>query len=34
MPELEAPWGYPAVIAASIVIVTASLVFFKKKKWL
>ncbi len=34
MPELESRWGYPAVIAASIVIVIASLVIFKKKKWL
>ena len=34
MPELESPIGYPAVIAVSIVIVTVSLIFFKKKKWL
>ncbi len=34
MPELEWRWGYPVVIAVSVVIVAASLMFFKKKKWL
>ena len=34
MPELEWIWGYPVVIALSVVIVIASLLFFKKKKWL
>ena len=34
MPELYWRWGYPAVIAVSIVIVIVSLIFFKKKKWL
>ena len=34
MPELEASWGYPGVIIISLVIVIASLIFFKKKKWL
>ena len=34
MPELRSPLGYPAVIALSIVIVIACLVYFKKKKWL
>ncbi len=34
MPELEWKWGYPVVIAISIVIVLGSLVFFRKKKWL
>ena len=34
MPELKSPWGYPAVIGVSIVIVVVSLLFFKKKKWL
>ena len=34
MPELETRWGYPVVIAVSIVIVVVSLIFFKKKKWL
>lgn len=34
MPELEWKWGYPVVIAISIVIVLGSLVFFRRKKWL
>ncbi len=34
MPELEWRWGYPVIIAVSIVIVTGSLWFFHKKKWL
>ena len=34
MPELRSPWGYPVVIAVSIFIVIACLVYFKKKKWL
>ena len=32
MPELESPWAYPIVIAISVVIIVASLIFFKKKK--
>ena len=34
MPELDKPWGYPAVIAVSLAIVVLSLLLFKKKKWL
>ncbi len=34
MPELDQVWGYPAVIIVSVVIVIASLIFFKFKKWL
>ncbi|WP_026508446.1 magnesium transporter CorA family protein [Butyrivibrio sp. MC2013] len=34
MPELEWRWGYPVVIASSIVIVVGSLLFFRSKKWL
>ena len=34
MPELDSPWGYPAVIGVSLVILIGSLLFFKKKKWL
>ncbi len=34
MPELEWKWGYPVIIAVSIVIIVGSLLFFKKKKWL
>ena len=34
MPELESPFGYPAVIVVSITIAVACLLFFKRKKWL
>ena len=34
MPELTSPFGYPAVILISIVIVVISVIWFKWKKWL
>lgn len=34
MPELEARWGYPAVIAVSLLIAGGCLLYFKKKKWM
>ncbi|MCR4866815.1 MAG: magnesium transporter CorA [Lachnospiraceae bacterium] len=34
MPELEWKWGYPVIIAVSLLIAVSSLLFFKKKKWL
>ena len=34
MPELELPWGYPAVIAVSAAVAVGCLIYFKKKKWL
>ena len=34
MPELDTKWGYPMVIAVSLVIAISSLIFFKIKKWL
>ena len=34
MPELDSPWGYPIVIAVSLVILVGSLFYFKKKTWL
>lgn len=34
MPELESPIAYPAVIAVCLLIIIASLIYFKKKKWL
>ncbi len=34
MPELQSPYGYPAVIALCVLIVIICLIFFKKKKWL
>jgi magnesium transporter len=34
MPELESRWGYPIIIAVSLLVAAGSLLFFKKKKWL
>ena len=34
MPELDSPYGYPLVIVSALVIAVASLLYFKKKKWL
>ena len=34
MPELETEWGYPLVFGTCVLIITGSLIFFKKKKWL
>ena len=34
MPELDNPWAYPIVIAVSVIIIVASLIYFKKKKLL
>lgn len=34
MPELETNFGYPIVIAVSLIIVVVSLIYFKKKRWL
>ena len=34
MPELQSEWGYPVIIAASILLVAGLLWFFKHKKWL
>ena len=34
MPELEWEWGYPMVIAVSILIGAINIIYFKKKKWL
>lgn len=34
MPELYSPFGYPAVIFVSILIVSGLIWYFKKKKWL
>ena len=33
MPELEWRWGYPVIIAISLIIAVSSLLFFMKKKW-
>ena len=34
MPELSSPYGYPAVIGLSAVIVVAEIIFFRKKNLL
>lgn len=34
MPELTWRWGYPVIIAVSLLIAGGSLLFFKHKKWL
>lgn len=34
MPELEWPWGYPAVLLTMGVIVIGMLIYFRKKKWI
>ena len=34
MPEFNAKWGYPFVIGLSIFVVTAFIIWFKKKKWI
>ena len=34
MPELQSEWGYPAIIAASVLLVAGLLWFFRHKKWL
>ena len=34
MPELEAPWGYPAVLLVMVGIGLVMFIYFKLKKWL
>ncbi|MBO5573533.1 MAG: magnesium transporter CorA [Clostridium sp.] len=34
MPELDKRWAYPLVFGTCVLIITGSLIFFKKKKWL
>lgn len=34
MPELEWPWGYPAVLILMLTITIGMLIFFRNKKWL
>ena len=33
MPEYSWAWGYPVVIAVSILIVIAEILYFKRHKW-
>lgn len=34
MPELEKPWGYPAVLVLMAAVTIGMLIFFRKKRWL
>jgi magnesium transporter len=34
MPELNWPWGYPAVLALMACVVAGMLIFFRRKRWL
>lgn len=34
MPELDWPWGYPAVLLLMVAVTAGMLVFFRKKKWI
>lgn len=34
MPELEQPWGYPAVLVSMVVMGLGMVFYFKKRKWL
>jgi magnesium transporter len=34
MPELESPWGYPAVLIFMLLVVVVMLAYFRKKDWI
>jgi magnesium transporter len=34
MPELEQPWGYPAVLLLMVAITVGMLFFFRRKRWI
>ena len=34
MPELESPWGYPAVLVLMLLVVVIMLTYFWRKKWI
>jgi magnesium transporter len=34
MPEIQSPWGYPAVWAVMVIIAVLMVRYFKKKKWI
>jgi magnesium transporter len=34
MPELDQPWGYPAVLILMLTIAVVMLIYFRRKKWL
>lgn len=33
MPELESPWGYPAVLILMLLVVVVMMIYFRKKEW-
>jgi Mg2+ and Co2+ transporter CorA len=33
-PEVTSPWGYPGFWLASVVIVIAMLLYFRRKQWI
>jgi len=33
MPELESPFGYPAVLILMLLVVVIMMVYFRKKEW-
>jgi magnesium transporter len=34
MPELESPWGYPAILALMLAVAVAMLIYFHRRKWI
>jgi len=34
MPELESPWGYPAVLLLMVAVTVGMLIFFRRKNWI
>ncbi|MDD5313011.1 MAG: magnesium/cobalt transporter CorA [Dehalococcoidia bacterium] len=34
MPELESPWGYPAVLLLMLAVAVTMLIYFRRKKWI
>lgn len=34
MPELESPWGYPAILGFMLAVAVGMLAYFRKKKWI
>jgi len=34
MPELEAPWGYPAILIFMLMVVVVMLAYFRRKEWI
>lgn len=34
MPELESPWGYPAILTLMLMVVAVMLAYFRRKRWI